>query len=111
MAPSEEACGDWEELTESGFHYLNKVWNKRAITDYEQCVMRRVIPSSSATVTGADADGKVEYGWRWQWPEREGHFGLVNAYPEAVYGHGPLGNEVISGTGELWLKTLKVQVR
>ncbi len=38
MAPSEEACGDWEELTESGFHYLTKVWNKRAITDYEQGV-------------------------------------------------------------------------
>ena len=56
VAPAEEACGDWEELRHARYVYKNNVWNKGAITGYEQCVMRRVV------------DGEDQYGWRWSWP-------------------------------------------
>lgn len=90
MAPAEEACRDWEELRQARYVYKNNVWNKGTITDYEQCVMRRVV------------DGEDQYGWRWRWPyqgpsvaalspdanyHQPGH--EVRAYPEVVHGKGP----------------------
>ena len=84
--PAEEACWDWAE-----FHvgaegrvqvpftgdrwFNNNVWNKGTITNFEQCILRRVV------------DGEDEYGWRWRWP-RLPDFD-VRGYPEVIYGHKP----------------------
>ena len=70
----ETVCEDWEELSSLGFRYSNNVWNKGDITDYEQCLLKRVV------------GGKNQYGWRWRWPVDEGD---VKAYPEVIYGHKP----------------------
>ena len=73
-APEEEACSDWAELIDGEYLFLNNVWNKGEISDYEQCLMRRVV------------DGEDQYGWRWRWPYRQGE---AKAYPEAIYGQTP----------------------
>lgn len=69
-------CGDWAKLRNAGFVYENNVWNQGAVKREHrtQCLMKRV------------ADGKVQYGWRWQWPRGDGS---VKAYPEVIYGHKP----------------------
>ena len=72
--PVQEACGDSDEIRTSGFIYRNNVWNKGRFTDYENCIMRRVV------------DGKDEYGWRWRWPPSSED---VRAYPKIVYGQTP----------------------
>ena len=74
IPPVEEACGDWEELRETNYRYVNNVWNKGRITDYEQCVMRRVV------------GGEDQYGWRWRWPSTSDD---VRAYPEVLFGQRP----------------------
>ena len=53
VAPAEEACEDCEELRETRYVYKNNVWNKGAITGYEQRVMRRVVETEDRC------------GWRW----------------------------------------------
>ena len=99
VAPAEEVCRDWEELGEGGYVYVNNVWNKGSIVDYEQCVMRRVV------------DGENQYGWRWRWPSQSPAVAAaaqslpsrfsspigqhhtpnheVRAFPEVRYGHHP----------------------
>ena len=69
-------CRDWAKLRNGGFLYENNVWNQGAIKreDRLQCLLKRVV------------DGKVQYGWRWQWPRGSGN---VKAYPEVIYGHKP----------------------
>ena len=74
MPSVEEACEDWGDLSIDGYNYLNNVWNKGTTTDYDQCVMRRVV------------DGRDEYGWRWRWPPPSDR---VRAYPEVRYGWPP----------------------
>ena len=73
----ETFCSDGDELTSPGFRYENNVWGKGDITDYEQCLLRRIVA------------GGTQYGWRWRWPLAEGS---VKAYPEVIYGHKPLGH-------------------
>ena len=76
-APEEEACSDWAELRDGDYGeylFLNNVWNKGEITDYEQCLMRRVV------------GGEDQYGWRWRWPHGQGQ---AKAYPEVIYGRTP----------------------
>ena len=70
----ETFCEDWKELSSPGFLYINNVWNKGNVADYEQCLLKRIV------------GGKNQYGWRWQWPGAEGD---VKAYPEVVYGYKP----------------------
>ena len=70
----EEICTDWAELTVGDYLFLNNVWNKGDITDYEQCLMRRVV------------DGGDEFGWRWRWPYGRGE---AKAYPQVIYGQTP----------------------
>lgn len=69
-------CGDWAKLRNAGFVYENNVWNQGTIKreNRAQCLLKRVV------------DGKVQYGWRWQWPRGSGE---VKAYPEVIYGHKP----------------------
>ena len=69
-------CRDWAKLRNAGFVYENNVWNQGTIkTEHRaQCLLKRVV------------DGKVQYGWRWQWPRAGGN---VKAYPEVIYGHKP----------------------
>ena len=69
-------CRDWAKLRNAGFLYENNVWGQGAISreDRTQCLLKRVV------------DGKVQYGWRWQWPRGSGN---VKAYPEVLYGHKP----------------------
>ena len=69
----ETFCEDWKELSSPGFLYINNVWNKGDIVDYEQCLLKRIV------------GGKTQYGWRWRWPAEGG----VKAYPEVVYGYKP----------------------
>ena len=72
--------GSWETIatpTTSGTGRIRR--------DYEQCILRRTLPG-----------GKVEYGWRWRWPVREGR---VKGYPEVVYGRKPWSR--VSTTSEL----------
>ena len=73
-APEEEVCADWAELRAGEYLLVNDVWNKGDITDYEQCLMRRVV------------DGEDQYGWRWQWPYGRGEH---KANPRIVYGTTP----------------------
>ena len=72
----EAYCRDWAKLWNSGFVYENNVWNQGSIEreNRAQCLLKRVV------------DGKVQYGWRWQWPRGSGN---VKAYPEVIYGHKP----------------------
>lgn len=72
----EAYCSDWAKLRNSGFVYENNVWNQGTIQreNRVQCLLTRVV------------DGKVQYGWRWQWPRGSGN---VKAYPEVIYGHKP----------------------
>ena len=77
VPPVEEACRDWEFLLTSDYQYLNNVWNKGMITDYEQCVMRRVV------------DGEDQFGWRWRWPDGGGE---PKALPQVLYGQTPWSN-------------------
>ena len=72
--PVEETCADWGELLAGDYQYLNNVWNKGTIADYEQCVMRRVV------------DGEDQYGWRWRWPNGGGE---VKALPQVLFGQSP----------------------
>ena len=69
-------CRDWAKLRNAGFVYENNVWNQGTIKREHraQCLLKRVV------------DGKVQYGWRWQWPRAGGN---VKAYPEVIYGHKP----------------------
>lgn len=69
-------CRDWAILRNGGFVYENNVWNQGTIkrANRAQCLLTRVV------------DGKVQYGWRWQWPRGSGD---VKAYPEVIYGHKP----------------------
>ena len=69
-------CRDWAKLRNAGFLYENNVWNQGAVRKEHrtQCLMKRIV------------DGKVQYGWRWQWPRGSGN---VKAYPEVIYGHKP----------------------
>ena len=69
-------CRDWAKLRNAGFVYENNVWNQGAVKREHrtQCLLKRVV------------DGKVQYGWRWQWPRGDGS---VKAYPEVIYGHKP----------------------
>ena len=69
-------CRDWARLRNAGFVYENNVWNQGTIKreNRTQCLLKRVV------------DGKVQYGWRWQWPRGSGN---VKAYPEVIYGHKP----------------------
>ena len=69
-------CRDWAKLRNAGFVYENNVWNRGTIKreDRLQCLLKRIV------------DGKVQYGWRWQWPRGSGE---VKAYPEVIYGHKP----------------------
>ena len=69
-------CRDWAKLRNAGLVYENNVWNQGTIkTEHRaQCLLKRVV------------DGKVQYGWRWQWPRAGGN---VKAYPEVIYGHKP----------------------
>ena len=69
-------CRDWAKLRNAGFLYENNVWNQGTIKRENrlQCLLKRVV------------DGKVQYGWRWQWPRGSGD---VKAYPEVIYGHKP----------------------
>ena len=85
VVPDDEACRGWENWFVGDYRYSNNVWNRQDTTDYEQCILRRTLPG-----------GKVEYGWRWRWPEREGR---VKAYPEVVYGRKPWSR--VSTTSEL----------
>ena len=71
----ESFCEDWEELTSPGFRYSNNVWNKGNITDYDQCLLRRIFD-----------DDNSQYGWNWWWPYESGN---VKAYPEVIYGRKP----------------------
>ena len=80
----ETYCADYEELTSPGFIYSNNVWGKGGITDYEQCLLKRVFR------------GDTQYGWRWRWPYGSGH--NVKAYPEVIYGHKPVGIRRSSST-------------
>ena len=70
----QEFCEDWKQLESHAFHYLNNVWGKGNITNYEQCLLRRAV------------DGDTRYGWRWRWPSGGN---LVKAFPEVIYGHKP----------------------
>jgi len=74
VPPAEEVCGDWGYLSVGDYLYLNNVHNKGAATDYEQCVLRRVV------------DGEDQYGWRWRWP---GTGREARAFPEVIYGQTP----------------------
>ena len=69
-------CTDWVKLRNAGFVYENNVWNQGTIKRENrlQCLLKRVV------------DGRVQYGWRWQWPRGSGS---VKAYPEVIYGHKP----------------------
>lgn len=69
-------CRDWAKLRDAGFVYENNVWNQGTIKREQraQCLLTRVVA------------GKVQYGWRWQWPRGNG---TVKAYPEVIYGHKP----------------------
>lgn len=67
-------CRDWAKLRDAGFIYENNVWNQGTIKNRTQCLLRRVV------------DGKVQYGWCWQWPHGSGN---VKAYPEVIHGHKP----------------------
>ena len=87
VSPDEEACRGWEEWFVGDYRYYNNVWNRQNTTDYDQCIMKRTLPGSG---------GKVEYGWRWRWPIREGR---VKGYPEVVYGRKPWSR--ISTTSEM----------
>ena len=70
----QEFCEDWTRLESPPFEYLNNVWGKGHVTDYEQCLLRRVV------------DGDTRYGWRWRWPSGGN---LVKAFPEVIFGHKP----------------------
>ena len=74
----ETFCADGDELTRPGFRYENNVWGKGDLTDYEQCLLKRIV------------SGRTQYGWRWRWPLAAGN---VKAYPEVIYGHKPLGHD------------------
>ncbi len=76
-------CTPNTELRSPGFIYSNNVWGRGNITDYEQCLLRRVV------------DGNTLYGWRWRWPFGSGD---VKAYPEVIYGHKPLGSRPLPRT-------------
>ena len=69
-------CKDWARLRHAGLLYENNVWNHAAVSRENrlQCLLKRVV------------DGKVQHGWRWQWPRGSGE---VKAYPEVVFGHKP----------------------
>ena len=49
-------CGDYATPQWSPLGFVNNVWGKEGITDYEQCILAR------------DGDMGVEHGWRWGWP-------------------------------------------
>jgi len=70
----EEVCDDWAELMAGEYRLVNDVWNKGDITDYEQCLMRRVV------------GGEDQYGWRWQWPYGRGE---EKANPRMRFGTTP----------------------
>ena len=78
-------CRDWTRLRNAGFLYENNVWNQGTIKREHrlQCLLRRVV------------DGKVQYGWRWQWLRESGE---VKAYPEVIYGHKPWLSTSTTGT-------------
>ena len=69
-------CRDWTRLRSTDLLYENNVWNEGTVKRENrlQCLLKRVV------------DGKVQYGWRWQWPRGSGE---VKAYPEVIYGHKP----------------------
>ncbi len=66
--------GDGHQLRTPHFTYLNNAWGRGDITDYEQCLLKRVVGDNT------------EYGWRWRWPQGTGG---VKAYPEVIHGHVP----------------------
>ena len=69
-------CRDWARLRNADFLYENNVWGQGTIKRENrlQCLLRRI------------GGGKIQYGWRWQWPRGSGE---VKAYPEVIYGHKP----------------------
>lgn len=74
VPPVEALCEDWDVLEAPEYTYLNNVWGKQDTTDYDQCVMRRVV------------DGNDEYGWNWRWPAPSDR---VRVYPEVLFGWHP----------------------
>jgi hypothetical protein len=68
-----EKCGDWEQFKIGDITLENNVWNKKAITDYHQCLLMQT------------RDGKTLFGWEWRWPSADD----VLAYPEIIYGWKP----------------------
>ena len=71
-----EECADWANMWSGEYQLVNNVWNKGAVTDYEQCLVTRVV------------DGQEQYGWRWQWPPGGDE---AKAYPQVIFGHSPWG--------------------
>ena len=70
----QERCEDWDKFRVDPYLYHNNVWGKGDVSDYEQCLMRRLI------------DNTFQYGWRWNWPFRkEGQ----KTRPEIIYGMDP----------------------
>ena len=84
--PVEAFCDDEYLLKTTGFTYSNNAWGKGDITDYEQCLLKRVAGDSTT------------YGWRWRWPLGPGGTGIVKAYPEVIFGHKPLGHPPVPRT-------------
>ena len=84
--PSEAFCDDEFLLETPRFTYSNNAWGKGDITDYEQCLLKRVAGDSTT------------YGWRWRWPPGPGGKGSVKAYPEVIFGHKPLGSPRVPPT-------------
>ena len=81
-------CDDEYLLKVPGFVYSNNMWGKGDITDYEQCLLKRV------------RNDTVTYGWRWRWPLGPGGTGSVKAYPEVIFGHKPLGGPPVPPTAQ-----------
>jgi Glycosyl hydrolase family 12 len=69
-------CNDGATVAVPGGHLVNNQWGRASAGRgaWRQCLQSRM-----------GADGRVQFGWRWQWPEQAGLY----AYPEILAGRSP----------------------